>query len=166
MTGPGHIVLVGLMGAGKSTIGRRLAAALGRPFLDNDDMLVRRTGQTARDIASREGIAQLHRAESDVLVEAVHDTTPSVIAASAAAVLAPDAASALAGSTVVYLCVPPAELERRVRVMHDSYRPHLDVGSQFAERDPRYRALASIVVDEMSSSVEEIVQRIMRALPR
>jgi shikimate kinase len=154
------------MGAGKSTVGRRLATVLGRPFIDNDDMLVRRTGQSARDIASCEGLEELHRDEAQVLITALRDPTPAVIAAAAAAVLQPDAASELAGATVVYLRVPPAELQRRVRAVHDSYRPRLDLDAQFVERDPRYRALASIVVDESSRSIEEIVEIITSAVGR
>ena len=67
MTRPRHVVLVGLMGAGKTTVGVPLARALGRPYRDNDSELERRTGRTAHDLAAAEGMDGLHRAESETL---------------------------------------------------------------------------------------------------
>ncbi len=164
-TARGHVVLVGLMGAGKSTVGRALAAALGRPFLDNDDMLQRRTGLNARDIARRDGVRALHRAEADELVDALASPKPAVIGAAAAAPLEPDPLSALAGAFVVYLCARPEVLEARVRNTGDHHRRQADLAQQFADRDGRYRALANLVVDA-SRPVEEIVQTITGAVAR
>jgi shikimate kinase len=162
-----HIVLVGLMGAGKSTVGRRLADALRRPFVDNDDMLQRRTGRTARDIAARDGLGALHRAETDVLQEALSSPEPAVIAASAAAAVDPRAVPALARSYVVYLRAQPDVLAARVhRPSDDAHRPVTDLAEQYAERDSVYRARASFTVDASSRSVEEVVQKITDALAR
>src|SRR5689334_14413518 len=71
MTEARHVVLMGLMGSGKSTVGRPLAARLDRPFVDNDDRLAARTGQTAREVAAAEGADALHAREAAVLVDAL-----------------------------------------------------------------------------------------------
>ena len=95
------------MGSGKSTIGTGLAARLGMPFHDNDHLLALRTGRTARAIENDEGLDALHRFEAAVLVAALDDPRPSVIAAAAGAVLEPEVAAALAAHDVVYLSVSP-----------------------------------------------------------
>ncbi len=142
------VVLIGLMGSGKTTVGRMLAARLQVPFVDNDDMLVRRTGRLARDIAERDGLTALHEAEAEALVAAVAEAGPAVVGAAAGAVCLPAAASALARGDVVYLRADPAVLTARLgREPGDGHRPRLDLAAQFGERDPVYRGLADVVVD-------------------
>src|SRR5579863_5712063 len=82
-----HIVLVGMMGAGKSTVGRRLAALLGRNFVDTDDEISAMTGKTVAELFSSEGEARFRAVESQVLREALESHTPSVIAVGGGAVL-------------------------------------------------------------------------------
>src|SRR4051812_41351125 len=110
------------MGAGKTTIGRRLAAASGRAFVDNDEQLAARTGHTARDIKEHEGFDVLHRDEREALAAALAVTTPSVIAA-AASTIDDEATCALMQreAHVVWLRAPVGVLAERVQ--GQSHRP-------------------------------------------
>lgn len=163
---PSSVVLIGLMGSGKSTVGRRLAPRLGLPFDDNDVILLRRSGRTARDIEQTEGFDALHRAEADALREALE--RPAVIAAAAGAALEPEVAHALRGHTIVYLRADPDALAGRL-VQDDGYRPlggrdpHDVLREQFRARDDTYRSLASLVVDA-TAPVDDIVERISAAV--
>jgi len=165
-----HIVLIGLMASGKSTVGTLLAARLGRPFVDNDAMLERRTGHSARDIEVSSGLDELHRDEADVLAAALNAPSSAVIAAAAAAVLAPDIPRLLAGHDVVYLRARPERLAQRVADSGDGHRPFAAgtppsvLREQFAARDQIYRDLATVVVEESSRSPQEIVDEISSAL--
>jgi shikimate kinase len=159
-------VLIGLMGSGKSTVGPKLARRLGLPFADNDVILLRRSGRTARDIEQLEGFDVLHRAEADALLDALEN--PAVIAAAAGAVLEPDVAPALRGCDVVYLRADPEVLAERL-AQDDGYRPfggrepHDLLRDQFHARDEAYRSLASLVVDA-TAPVDDIVERISAAV--
>jgi shikimate kinase len=163
---PSAVVLIGLMGSGKSTVGPRLAGRIGLPFVDNDVILLRRSGRTARDIEQSDGFEALHRAEADALLEALED--PAVIAAAAGAVLEPDVVHALRGRNVVYLRADPDVLAERLR-QDDAHRPfggrdHHDLlREQFRARDDTYRAIASLVVDA-TAPVDDIVERINSAV--
>ena len=100
-----HIVLVGLMGSGKSSLGKELARRLGRPLFDSDELVERRTGRTVRDIWRSEGEAAFRRLESDALHDALSATTPSIIAAAGGVVLSGDNRAALraTGARVIWL---------------------------------------------------------------
>jgi shikimate kinase len=165
-----HVVLIGLMGSGKTTVGRALAARLRLPFVDNDDALAARAGRTARDLESAQGADALHHSEGEVLAAAVARPEPSVIAAAAGAVLEPGAAETLAGCTVVYLRADPEELAARVAAMPDDGRrpfagPPADVlRDQFRARDDAYRSLASLVIDTTVVAPDETVSLITSAI--
>jgi shikimate kinase len=163
-----HVVLIGLMGSGKSTVGRPLAARLGVAFVDNDVMLERRTGRPARDIAETDGVEALHRLERAGLAEALSDPVPAVITAAASAPLI-RGAELLAGHHVVYLHAAPSTLAQRLA--HGSgHRPFVEAGDtlellreQYAARDPIYRMLATTIVDA-GESPEAVVEAITRAV--
>jgi shikimate kinase len=177
-----HVVLVGLMASGKTTVGEPLAARLGRPFVDNDVVLQARTGRTARQIADAEGADALHRHEAEALVEALAGPVPAVVAAAAAAPLDATAAAALRSHDVIYLRATPAVLAARLAhaPVTDDHRPfvrhddHPSAGrgtravldEQFAARDERYRALAMLTVDADGAGHAAIVDEITAALAR
>jgi shikimate kinase len=83
---PSHVVFVGAMGSGKTTIGQRVAAALGRPFVDNDDALKKATGMSAAALSKRDGIDELHRVEGAIALDAIVAGDDSVIAAAASTI--------------------------------------------------------------------------------
>ena len=102
------------MGSGKSTIGRRVAAALSRPFVDNDARLEQRSGVTAAVVSERDGVAELHRIEADVLLDALASQEPSVIAAAASTIEDARVRDALRDARVVWLRADPAVLAARL----------------------------------------------------
>jgi shikimate kinase len=173
VTSTRHVVLVGLMGSGKTTIGRSLAARLGRSFVDNDVVLQERTGRTAREIADSEGADALHRREGEAVVAALGNPEGAVVAAAAAAPFAPAAAGALASHTVVYLRVAPAVLAARLAraAGADDHRPFVAhdaravLDEQFEQRDAGYRALATLTVDaDAEGGPEQVVDEISAAV--
>jgi shikimate kinase len=169
-----HVVLMGLMGSGKSTIGHLLARRLGVPFVDNDEALEARSGRSARDIARSDGADALHALEARALVDALARPGPAVVAAAASVVEQPAVGDALRGHEVVYLHATPEVLAARVAapVRDDDHRPFVDheaqalLDAQYAARDPRYRAVAGIVVDTSASTPDAIVDQITQALGR
>jgi shikimate kinase len=159
----GHLVLVGLMGSGKTTVGRRIAERLGRPFVDSDEVVEQRTGRTVREIWRSDGEAAYRVLERDALLDALDATGPTVIAAAGGVVLSSDNRTDLiaADATVVWLRADPSVLvERATRGVH---RPLLDdapeavLTQMAADRDQLYREVADVVVEVGERSVEEVV---------
>lgn len=119
----GHIVLVGLMGSGKTTVGVPLAEALGVPYLDSDRELERETGLRARDLAARDGIDALHALEARHLLAALAQPGTTVISAAASTLDDPASRAELrsAKHLVVWLHASPAVIAARLRP--DDHRP-------------------------------------------
>ncbi|MFF4775493.1 shikimate kinase [Microtetraspora fusca] len=161
------IVVTGLMGAGKSTVARLLADALGRPLRDSDDELLERYGMTAADIAADLGAAELHAREASLLLEALAGDPSVVIAAAASAVEDAAARRALGQAFVVFLDAPPAVLaERRLRGTH---RPRFarEPAEALTERRKRRLAYFSEVADLTADSSRQAPEEIAaRALAR
>jgi shikimate kinase len=159
-----HVVLVGSMGAGKTTIGRLVAPALGRPFVDNDQVL-EADGPAAADIARDEGVVALHERECRQLRAALASPAPAVVAAAASTVESADCRAALARHLVVWLHVDPATAASR----HDDGTHRRDLGDDVAgamralaaRRDPRYAAVADLVVDVDGVSAETAARTIV-----
>jgi len=140
-----HIVLIGAMGCGKTTVGQLVAARLGRPFVDNDVALEAATGATARRIEEEFGTTDLHRRELGVFGAALRGDQPAVIAA-AASVVDSVTIDDVASHLVVYVhCTAPVGARRSVAGRH---RPDIRSTAQAqARRDRRCRALADMVID-------------------
>ncbi|MGK2949105.1 MAG: shikimate kinase [Acidimicrobiales bacterium] len=156
-----HIVLLGLMSSGKSSVGRRVAEHLGRPLVDGDEVLEARTGgRTAAEVADTDGIEALHRVEEEIALAALADPEPSVIGPAASAIDSAEFRRALAGHVVVWLSAPASYLaERAAKKKH---RPLLEDGEalalferQLAEREPLVLPLADLVVDVDTLSKDE-----------
>jgi shikimate kinase len=114
-----HVILIGPMGVGKTTVGVALARRLGWPFLDSDEVIEALRGTTGRDVVTSEGIEGLHRIELAVL-ERMVATPPCAVIASAESVV--DSAlgrDLLASQLAVRLTAPPEVLtERRLSGQH------------------------------------------------
>jgi shikimate kinase len=165
-----HIVLVGAMGSGKSTIGEPLAAALERPFVDNDVRLAQVTGFTAAQLAERDGIDALHAAEARIVLDDLSDPEASVIAAAASTIADPEVRRRLHREAfVIWLRAAPATLA--ARLPGSTTRPALDddaahlVESQARERDPLFAQLADLAFESDSTTPAVAVARIIENLP-
>lgn len=165
---PGHLVLVGLMGTGKSTIGRIVAERLGRRFCDSDQEIERRTGKTVREIFAAEGEQAFRDLETEVLRDALAEAEPSVIAAAGGVVLRTTNREALraAGSRVVWLLADPEVLIERVS--SGPHRPLLDgdpetvLRRMATDREELYREVADAIVSVDGRSIHEVVEAVMR----
>lgn len=161
-------VLVGLPGSGKSTIGRRLAKALGVSMLDTDAVIEQQTGRSIADIFATDGEAEFRRIEEDVVRTALleHD---GVLSLGGGAVTSPGVCTALAGHTVIYLEINAAEGVRRTG--GTTVRPLLagpDRAEKFrdlmAKRVPVYRRVATLRVDTNRRNPGAVVRYIVSRL--
>ena len=165
----GHIYLVGMMGAGKTTLGKALARRLERRFVDTDKLLVERTGAPVATIFEVEGEAGFRRREAALLQELAAESD-CVVATGGGAILDPQNRRVMRDSgTVVYLRAKVEHLWERTR--HDASRPLLanddpkgTLARLLAERDPLYREAAHVIVDTGSQSAATILQRVLSAL--
>jgi shikimate kinase len=159
-------VLVGAMGSGKTTIGRRVAAALGRPFVDNDELLQRSAGASAAEIAARDGVDALHRLEAATLLDALAGVDASVIAAAASTITDSSVRSALSqAALVVWLRADLATLAARLpgsptRPFRDDDPARL-VAEQSRERDPLFASVADVTLDTGSADAGDVVARVL-----
>ena len=166
---PGNVYLVGLMGAGKTSVGRVLAKRLKKTFIDSDHEIESRTGVRIPVIFEIEGEEGFRRREAAVLRELVL-LPEAVLATGGGAVLDPGNRFLLHSTgTVIYLRAEPNELWLRTR--HDRNRPLLQNANPLARldellalRDPLYREAAHLIVDTGSQSIRSLVSRIERDL--
>jgi len=166
---PGNIFLVGLMGAGKTSVGRLLAKRFGKTFYDCDQEIERRTGVKIPVVFEIEGEEGFRAREAAVLQElaTMHDI---VLATGGGAVLREENRRALMQhGTVVYLRASLDDLWQRTR--HDRNRPLLQTADPrakleelFAQRDPLYREVAAIVVDTGNQSLGNLANRLEERL--
>lgn len=144
-----QIVLIGMMGVGKTTVGRLLAGRLGWDFWDNDEALGETMGETAAQVQRTEGQLELHRVEDELLRLALRTHTRTVFAAAASVVLDPDV---LGGALTVWL---RASTEREASNLAASTQHHRPLPDEPAaalralqeQRLPLYTRLADITVD-------------------
>lgn len=166
-----NIYLIGLMGAGKTTVGRQLARRLGRTFYDSDHEIVARTGVPVPTIFEIEGEDGFRRREVQTIAELTAGTD-MVLATGGGVVLNPENRRRLHDTGwVVYLNVPPALLYERTR--HDRTRPLLRVEDPLGKlqelhalRDPLYRETAHFTVEGGRLVASGIVQHLLREFNR
>jgi shikimate kinase len=146
-----HVVLVGLMGVGKSTVGRRLAREMDRPFADLDEQVELAEGCTVPTLFRTRGEAAFRAVEAAVLAELVARPAPLVIAAGGGVVTGEANRRLLASTFVVWLRASAGFLAGRTDPAH---RPLLAGGDPrerltrlAADREPLYRAVADATVD-------------------
>ncbi|MCC7389967.1 MAG: AAA family ATPase [Phycisphaerales bacterium] len=164
------LVLMGLRGSGKSTLGRLVAGRLGWPFVDLDDVTVGLLGGPGvPEVWSRVGEAGFREAEALGLAERVLGAGRQVVALGGGTPTAPGAAEMLRAAVgdgrieLVYLRGTPATLRERLEAQGAGDRPSLtgrgtlaEIESVFAARDELYRGLASRVVEIGGESVESL----------
>jgi shikimate kinase len=166
-----NVFLIGPMGAGKSTIGKMLAKALGRDFCDSDKEIERRTGVSIPMIFDYEGEAGFRRREAEVLARLAEQEAAVIATGGGAVILGENRELMQRRGFVVYL---KCSVEKQVERTHkDTNRPLLQTDDPrqrlrelFAQRDPLYSEIADLVVDTGALSGQSAVKRIVAALQR
>lgn len=166
---PENIFLVGLMGAGKTSVGKVLARRFNKAFFDSDQEIERSTGVKIPLIFEIEGESGFRDRESRLLEELVR-RKDIVLATGGGAVLSEQNRRLLADhGTVVYLRAAVSDLWQRTR--HDKNRPLLQTADPqgrlqelFEQRDPLYREIADIIIDTGNQSLGSLAHRIEQKL--
>lgn len=166
--GSRHVVLVGMMGVGKSTVGRALARVMERPFCDSDDEIVARTGRSVAEIFAADGEPAFRAVEAEVMADLLDRDEPTVIAAAGGAVLADATRQRLRrAGTVVWLSAPIDTLvDRTASGVHRPALADDPVGTLARLSDER-AALYAEVADrrvDATDSVDEVVDAVLAAL--
>jgi shikimate kinase len=165
-----RVLLIGMMGAGKTTVGRELSAQTGWPYVDNDEILRRQTGREPAEIRATEGEDVLHLAESDAFDEALGLEPPTIIGVAAATVLDPAAREALReGGHVVWLRAKPETLLERIGSgtgrREDATDPEW-LRKTARERQTLYASVASQIVDTDDKTPAEVAEEIRNGLEK
>jgi shikimate kinase len=168
MTPGRHLVLIGLMGAGKTTVGRECARRLDRSFVDTDDLVTATAHMTIEQIFAEAGEAGFRRIEREVVADVSASPEPLVVACGGGAVLDPDNRRALRSSGVVVWLRAPA-ITLAARVGDGSTRPLLrdDPTGALTRlerlREPAYEAAAHVSVDTDGVDVATVTARVLDA---
>jgi len=161
-------VLIGLMGSGKSSIGRRLAARLGLPLIDLDDVIVAESGCSIPEIFQNQGEAEFRRRETETLSRVIG--RPAILATGGGVVLSEENRSLLRSHPpVIWLKASPKFLAGRIK--GDANRPLIAAGDtqkrlreQAAERDPLYEQCADLILRRDRMKKGKIVKVIVKFL--
>jgi shikimate kinase len=169
VSGPCRVLLIGMMGSGKSTIGRLLADATGWPYADNDDLVVRSHGMTPRTLLADRGEAEMRRAESAALASGIALPSPAIVGAAAGVILdAADRDALRSGGVVVWLRAGADELASRAPGAE--HRPWLDadpgawMAAALLDREPLYASVADHVVDTDAATPAEAAASLLEWL--
>ena len=162
-----HVVLLGLMGAGKTSIGRVVAERLGVELVDGDERLADYTGgRTAADVAETEGIDALHAIEAEIALTALASGDPAVIGPAASVCESAVVRDHMVGHAVVWLTAPIEHLARKA--VKKGHRPLVNdrdpvelLTRQRAVREPLVLALDPLVVDVSTTEDAAAADRIV-----
>jgi shikimate kinase len=166
-----HVVVTGLMGSGKSSVGRRLARHLDWAWRDSDRDIRDATGLTVRELGDRDGVDAMHALEARQLLDALADPTPSVISAAASTIEVPECRDAMTAPdvAVVWLRATPGSLARRF-ASADLHRPEFGsspevfLTQQATKRNPLFASVDPIVVDVDAISPGKAAAQALEAL--
>lgn len=161
-----RLFLVGMMGAGKTTVGRQLAKRLGKTFFDSDREIESRTGVRVAVIFDIEGEAGFRRREAEA-IEQISSLDDIVLATGGGVVLDPRNRELLkTRGFVIYLHAPPSVLWQRTHT--DKSRPLLQGGDPreklealYTARDPLYREVADLVVETGRQGIGALLGQVL-----
>jgi shikimate kinase len=166
-----RVVLVGMMGAGKTTVGRLVAERLGWAYVDSDEQVMADTGRTVPELFAAEGEDAFRAEEARVLRDALAAGRPVVVSAAGGVVLSEDNRELLRRSgPVVWLRAETATLAGRVGA--GAGRPLLDqdpagsLASLYEVRRPLYQSVATAVVDVDLLTPQQVVDRVLAEVAR
>lgn len=167
---PTNIVLVGLMGSGKTSVGRRLAGVLKRDFFDSDFEIVAHTGVSIEHIFDIEGEAGFRKRETKILKDLV--TIPNIVLATGGGIViaAENRALLAQNSFVVYLSASIEQLVKHTK--YSKNRPLLQQSNNYKQtlsdllqaREPLYRQVANAVIDTTGKKLYAIIGDIKKAI--
>jgi shikimate kinase len=146
-----RVILVGMMGSGKTTVGRLLAKRLGWRYVDNDDLVRELTGSTPRQLHREHGTDALRSAESRAVARALAEPGPAIIGIAAGTILdETDRQRLRSVDTVVWLRATPETLFQRA--IGGEHRPWIESGEGWFvaaahERDPLFASIADLTVE-------------------
>ena len=165
------IVLVGLMGSGKTTVGKRIAQELGYPFVDSDDVVASVAGKSVREIFAQDGEAVFRQCESDAIKSVLVGRKSSVVLATGGgAVTSSENRSLISeqASNVVWLDASVEDLV--VRTKQSAARPLLDgdaaatLQSLSSQRSAWYEEVATVRIDTRGKTVAKVCSAVMEAI--
>ena len=165
------IVLVGLMGSGKTTVGKRIAQELGYEFADSDDLVASAAGKSVRDMFSQDGEAVFRKYESDAIRSILADGKSSIVLATGGgAVISSENRTVIShhASHVVWLDASVADLV--VRTKSGTARPLLDgdagktLQSLSDQRSAWYEEVATLRIDTRGKSVAKVCSAVLEAI--
>ena len=159
------ITLTGFMGSGKTTVGKVLADFLGCPFLDLDELIVKKAGKSIPDIFAQDGEPAFRLLEAKLLRQTVekYAETTAVLALGGGAVLAPASAALLRDKTVcIYLRATLDTLLQRL-AGETAGRPLADasLAARLAAREPIYEETAHVIIDTDGLAPDEVADEII-----
>ncbi len=164
----GHIILIGMMGSGKTTVGRILAQMTGRNFIDTDTLVEKRTGMSISDLMALRGEDYFRRIEKDTVLS-LEPGQPAIVSTGGGAVMDNDVFLFLKSiGTTVYLKASSAELYKRTANL--DVRPLLRGGDRLGiiqellhKRESRYLE-SDVIIDSDNAAPQEIAEKIVSKL--
>ncbi len=166
------VLLIGMMAAGKTTVGHALSDLTGWPYLDNDELVRRATGRPTAEVLAAADESTLRRVEVGALDEALSAQPPVIAGVAAGVIIDPvDRRRMSEGAFVVYLRAPVALLAERVgggdgRPWLDTNDPAAALEGLFEGREPLYCEAADLVLDVDAKAPERLAIEILDALER
>lgn len=165
-----HIVVMGLMGAGKTTVGARLAALLDWPLRDSDTEIERATSRTVRELRDEIGVDAMHDLEIRQLVDALAAPGPAVVCPAAFVIESEACVAALRGPGIAAVFLTAAPAVSAARFVSGAHRPwygtdpEVFLADQAASRNPRFRSVNPMELATDDRTPDELAAAVIRAV--